>query len=233
MKLHPVLIAISLFVSAATLALAVAQHRELASLRAQEIALITQRAETPPAVPQAVPDNLQLLVTQRHTPSVELLRLRGEVGLLERRKRELADARPQNEQLRAQLATKSTNAPGGIVLPPGYIRKAGAKFVGSNTPEDTIQSLLWAIQNQDTARFLQMFNPELARRMEARIQDRGSSEEFFEEAKSLPGMRITKSERVADDVVELTVEILPGDVTNQPKLRLKQVAGQWKLMSGL
>jgi len=84
-----------------------------------------------------------------------LLRLRNEVSRLTGRKRELTGALTENESLRAQLARRATNSPAGTGLPAGYIRKNQAKMAGYNTPEDTIQSLLWALNNRDFPNLLQ------------------------------------------------------------------------------
>ena len=211
-----------------TLALLIAQRRELGSLREQEQRLRPQAAESAPPVAAAGQVSSP---PKQHTPSAELLRLRGEVGQLERRKRELSTIRTQNEQLRNQLAAKGTSTPGGIVLPADYIRKSAARFAGYGTPEDTVQSLLSAIQNRDVAGFVQAFSPEAAERTAARIQSRSSPEEFFKEADALPGLRIVRKDKTADDIVTLTVEFLPGEA-HQTELRLKQFDGQWKFISG-
>ena len=230
MMRRTLIVLVGIVASVVAVALIAAQRRELASLHQQQ--LQQQATEIPLPTPRLAA-SVATAPSQQHSPSLELLRLRGEVGQLERRKRELAGIGTENERLRAQIATKGTNATGGIALPPGYVRKAQARFVGCNTPEDTVQSLLWAIQNRETASFLQMFDPEEAKRMEARIQNRGSAEEFFKEADSLPGMRIIRKEMVANDTVDLTVEILPGHDSKFPELRLKQIDGKWKLISGL
>ena len=51
-------------------------------------------------------------------------------------------------------------AAGGIQLPPGYIRKSEARMVGYSTPDDTLQSFLWAIQNRDLTNVLQALAPD-------------------------------------------------------------------------
>lgn len=232
MMLRNSVIFISVAVCLVALALATARRRELVSLREQEQQLRTQTTEVIPSAPQITSSDATVTTPEQHTPSVELLRLRGEVGQLERRKRELAGARTENEQLRVRLASKGTNAPGGIALPAGYLRKAEAKFTGYNTPEDTIQSLLWAIQNRDAAHFVEAFNPEFARQIEAEIQRRGSPEEFFKEADAMPGLRIVGKEAGTVETTMLTVEMIPGDETQTRTLRFTQIAGKWKLDSG-
>jgi hypothetical protein len=102
--------------------------------------------------------------------------LRGEVTRLKSRQRELAAARVENEQLRAQLAVKRTNAAAATPpLPPGYILKSKAQWKGFSTPEDTLQSFLWAVQNQDLTNLVQTMVPEMGEKLLAEIQrSRGS-----------------------------------------------------------
>ncbi len=163
---------------------------------------------------------------------MELLKLRAEVSRLESRKRELAQVRAENERLRVQLASRGTNVPGAAALSAGYIRKSEAKFAGYATPEDTIQSFLWAIHNRNASSFLGALGPEAAKQLEARMQSPSSTEVFFKEADSLPGMRVVGKEAGEDSEVVLMVEIMPG--TESPaRLRFKQFGGQWKLVGGL
>ena len=229
--MKPLIVIVSLITSIVLLAVAFAQRRELASLKTEQ-SNPQPAAETSAAVVESVA-NAAVPSRVQPSPSSELLRLRGEVGQLERRKRELSGARTENERLRTQLATKSTNAPGGIALPAGYMRKADAKLAGFNTPEDTIQTMLWAIQNRDAATFVQVFNPEMAQQMEHEIQRRGSAEEFFKEASVMPGLRIIGKESETADTVTLTVEMIPGDEIQSQKIHFKQFDGQWKMISGL
>jgi hypothetical protein len=231
MMLRNSVIFITVVVCLAALALTAVRHRELASLSEQEQQLRTQAKVVISSAPQIKPSEAVKITTEQHSPSIELLRLRGEIGQLERRKRELAGARTENESLRNQLATRGTNASTGIALPPGYLRKTQAKFVGYNTPEDTLQSLLWAIQNRDKAGFLQAFDAEPAEEYAARMETPAALDEFFK-ASVLPGMQIVGKElgTAADNEVVLMVQIMPGQ--EPERLGFKQAGGQWKLVSG-
>ena len=226
--MRKLIITVCIVASTVTLIAIFVQRRELSALK-------VQASKPQQQANQATESTAQFTASippPHHAPSSELLRLRGEVGRLERRKRELAGVHAEKENLLAQLPTHATNAPRGIVLPAGYIRKADARLGGFNTPEDTIQSMLWAIQNRDTATFVQLFDPEVAKHMEAEIQRRGSAEEFFQGAEAMPGLRILKKENTDDGGVELTIEVVPGEEFPRP-LYLKKFAGQWKLVSGL
>ena len=99
-----------------------------------------------------------------------MLRLRNEVHQLTGRQRELAGERDENERLHAQVAARATNAPAADGLPPGYILRSKAQFLGYSTPEDTIQSVLWAMQNRDFTNLLQAMTPESAKKLQAQVQ---------------------------------------------------------------
>ena len=180
----------------------------------------------------AVAAQTQRLAPGPATPSLELLKLRAEVAQLGNRKHELADARVESERLHGLLATRATNAPGDFSLPAGYIRKSDARLVGYTTPENTMQSLLWAVQNRDASGLLQAFDPENAKQLKERMQDPSSTDEVFKEFEVLPGMHVLGREAGADGAEVLTVEIMPG-IESPVQLRFKPFEGQWKLVGGL
>ena len=211
---------------------AVKQRRDqLGKLKAEQVQ-VSARLAAPVEAPMSVaPANEQSGRQLSYSPSMELLKLRAEVARLGNRKRELANVRDESQDLQSQSATRGTNASGAFVLPAGYIKKSEAKFLGYNTPEETIQSFLWAIQNRDAAKFLEAFSSEKAKQLEARMESRESIEDFFKESNSLPGMHIIGREAGENGEIVLKVEIMPGDEP-QPKIRFKQIGGQWKMASG-
>lgn len=229
--MRKLVITAGIIMSIAALFVTFGQRRELSTLKLEQAKRRQLQAEVTEPLAQSTASVVNLSLAQP-SPSKELLRLRGEVGQLERRKRELGSVQTENKTLRTQLATKGTNAPGSIVLPVDYIRKADARLAGFNTPEDTFQSMLWAIHNQNVSTFVQAFSPEAAKQMQAEIQRRGSVQEFFKGAEALPGLRIIGKEAGADDTTVMTIEMLPGDENHLQKIHFKQFDGQWKLLSG-
>ena len=197
------------------------QQQLLAHLAArEESAAASATAETGGTRPGASPPTLAV------TP--DLLRLRGEVTRLAERRRELAGVGAENQRLRAQLASQATNGPAGIRLPPGYVRKSEARLVGYNTPDDTLQSLLWAVQNRDMTNLLQAFAPDRAEHLMAELaQSNRSAEDFFRDAAVLPGMAILSRKQLPDGGVELEVEMAP-DLKPAP-IRMGHIRGQWKI----
>jgi len=160
--------------------------------------------------------------------AAELLRLRGEVTRLNARKRELSSEVAEGDRLRAQLAAGSTNAALGSRLPPGYIRKTQAQMVGYTTPENTVQSFLWAIHNHDLTAMLRALTPESAEHVRAQVQSvENGTADFFKNADVLPGMAIRSREDLPDGTVQLQVEIGPG--LPGEKVHLQIFNGEWKM----
>jgi hypothetical protein len=209
------------------------QRSQLAGLRAEHQQLQAQLAAVGdgPAIPAV--GELGGPGSTRPQPALvvtpELLHLRSEVTRLTERRQELAGVRAENEQLHAQLASRGTNGPGGLQLPPGYLRRSQAQMVGFNTPENTLQSLLWATQNHDLTNLLQAFTPDGADRIRARAgQSDESMAEFFRDAGGLIGMGIlSRTQDIRDGSIVLEVEMFPG--TPHEKITFRQVNGQWKM----
>jgi hypothetical protein len=209
------------------------QRSQLAGLRAEQRQLLAQMASK--ADGSASPGAAEAAGAGSETPqprlvaTPELLRLRSEVTRLTERRRELAGVRAENERLRAQLASRGTNGPGGFQLPPGYVRRSEARMVGYSTPDDTLQSLLWAIQNHDLTNVLQAFAPERTENLRAKAGETPESiEEFFSEAAGLVGVRIVNREQDASDgSLTVQVEVVPGEPG--PRITFRQINGQWRI----
>ena len=160
--------------------------------------------------------------------SSELLRLRGQVNRLTARQRELASVPAENEKLRAQVASGLTNAAAANRVPPGYIRKAQAQMVGYSTPENTVQSFLWALRNHDFAKLLQALTPAQAQKLQDQVQRSGRSvEDFFKDTEQLAGLAIRNRTTLPDGSMELEVEFAPG--VPMGKIQAQPVDGEWKL----
>ena len=227
MTARPVLVGLLIALCAAGAWAALVQHRRLAGLRAeyrQVLARISEPAEgksLAPAADQPTADSSAMTAT----PSSELLQLRSQVSRLTEQKRELANARLENDRLRAQLASRGTNTPTDKPLPPDYIRKSQAQWVGMNTPENTLQSFLWALQNRDLTNLLQLLTPEARQQLTAQMGD--SPERFFNEVAVLPGMRLFNQQQMPDGSIAADLEVMPGADSSRVVFRL--IDGQWKM----
>jgi hypothetical protein len=147
------------------------------------------------------------------------------VGQLTEKKRQLANVQAENKQLHAQLAVRSTNVPAGTVaLPPGYIRRSQAQFVGYGNPENTIQSFLWAIQSHDLTNVSRAFSPEIAEKF---LRDMANKPDPFVDVSALPGMRVVGQETMPDGRLNVEVEMSPNEPG--PKIPFRQVNGEWKI----
>jgi hypothetical protein len=212
------------------------QQNQLARLRAEQQQVLAQvAAKTERSVSPGTPDtgdasSVAPPPTLVVTP--ELLRLRGEVTRLTERRRELAGVRAENERLRAQLASQGTNGPAGIQLPSAYVRRSEARMMGYNTPDDTLQSLLWAIQNHDLTNFFQAFTPEIAEKGRATVGESPQViEDLFTQVEGFVGIRILKREPDAyDNSIVVEMEVVPGDPVK--RTTFSPVNGQWKISGG-
>lgn len=202
--------------------LAFRQQADIAQLRGEASALAGVRsATTTPAIraPASTAGGLS------EAEKLELLRLRGEVTRLRARLKELSGIRVENEKLRAQLnSPPAGGAPAG--LPEGYLRRRDAQFAGYASPEATMQSMLWAIEHQDTNAFFGGFDPENSRRMREAMTGQ-SAEEFWKQVRIVPGWRVVEKQQLAPDGVVLKVEIMPGEAPQDMRLRL--INNEWKL----
>jgi hypothetical protein len=213
------------------------QRSQLAGLRAEQQQLLAQLAAK--ADGAASPGTAEATGASSAAPhpalvaTPELLRLRSQVTQLTERRRELAGARAENEQLRAQLASRGTNGPDGFQLPPGYVRRSEARFVGYNTPDDTLQSLLWAVQNHDLTNLLQAFTPEIAKEYREQAGESPQSiEHFWSESAALVGIGIVgRKQDASDGSITAEMEVVPGE--DGPRMTFRQVNGQWKIAGRL
>ncbi len=229
MKPRALLIVVSFGVLVATVAMVGRQRQQLQDLRSKTQELQLRTAALTDATPAETSE--PVVVATHSGPSLELLRLRSQVGQLERRKRELSVVTEENKRLQAQVVASATNIT-SVPLPPGYIRKSKAKFAGFASPEDSLHSFLWAIEHRDLPTLMQFFSPEQAKQITAEVERRGSSEDFFKEAGVVPGLLVTGREPKDDGTIELTVQIVPNDEASTQKMRFKQFDGQWRLISG-
>jgi hypothetical protein len=197
-----------------------AQGRQVSELRAEEQRLESERLATNASAAETI---------SVPTPEVprELLQLRAEVARLSQQQRELARARTENEKLRLQVEDRRTNSASLKAAGAGYIRMSDAKWLGYNTPQDTLQSAFWALQNHDLEKYLDALEPDVA----AAIRESSSADDFFKGKVIPPRYRIKEEQQIKEGFVEVQVEISPD--IDPISFALRQVDGQWKLVSPL
>ena len=216
-----------------------AQRTQLAGLRAARQRLLVQVAVRQANLASSGTGDTasagSATVSARPAPAPELLRLRNEVTRLTERRRELAGVRAENEQLRAQLAAGGTNAPGQFQSLPGYVFKNQARFVGYNTPEDAVQSMLWAVRNHDLTNLLQACTPEAAQKIHGELALAPRLiEEVYHLSEDVPGVRVMPPDSWNNTGLNtntgqmwLQLEFVPG--LSGTRIPLRQTNGQWKL----
>lgn len=200
------------------------QHSRLADLERQRADLEQARAT---AATQQVAKPAPAASQLSEKDKLELLRLRGEVTRLRERQRELAGVKAENQALRARAGVKGTNTVGAqIALPPGYVRRQDAQFLGQATPEAALQSFFWAIQNRDTNTLLRVLDDQGGQEMLREMERQGETK-FWEGTGIIPGFRVVNSRPQSDSEVMLEVEVIPGD--NLEAMSARLVGNEWKL----
>lgn len=202
----------------------VAQGRQLAALRDEQKRLATSNQ----APESSATEKTAVFPATSEVPR-ELLQLRAEVARLTQQQRDLAGARQENEKLRLQVEQRRTNR-AAARFTGAYIKKSEAKWLGYNTPEDTLQSFFWAMQNHDADKLFESFTTEIAARGKEEIAKSGRSlDELFKDKELPPGFSIANRQQNDDGSVQLEVRIFP-DLPGE-RFLFRQIGGQWKLES--
>ncbi len=152
---------------------------------------------------------------------LELLKLRGEVGLLRNRIRE-------QEKLLATLPNQRQIKP----IPSGYISMESLTFAGYSTPEKAMQSWLWAMATADKTNLLSSVGPNLKKEVEESTNKPDG--EFLDEALSsmsvISALRIFDQKSVTDSEVDLTMSAITfGGQTNTMKMIVRRFQDDWKV----
>jgi hypothetical protein len=172
---------------------------------------------------------------------MELLKLRGEVGLLRQQTNGLQKLQEQNQQLQTALATRNnsqniqvTNLP-PKVPPLAVYPKSSWAFAGYATPEAAFQSLNWAAANGDLNALLDGSTPDMQKQFAKQFENKSesdASDEIKNQINKNTEVSILKKDVVSDNEVVLT--ILGGSEgsggNNQAEnIVFQKIDGQWKL----
>lgn len=204
------------------------QHRELEQLRKrrqeQRPGSATQATTDRPDNSFSHPDPMNAVFPSPVATPRDLIALRSRATELMRRRRELDSVREENRSLRENLEAQRTSDASLPSLPKDYIRVGTAQWAGLRTPAATLQSFLWSIEHRDWNRLLETMAPEQA---EALRKSNPDPDSFFQEAARIPGMRITREEKMPDGTRKVYVEIAPGEEIPSP-FHFKQFDGNWR-----
>lgn len=167
----------------------------------------------------------------------ELLRLRGEVGVLRQQGKDIETLREENRQARIALATSfNTRNPGAAGVSAGaeYWARDSWAFVGYASPEATLQSALWAASKGDLKALLGGTAGEFHKEIEqdlAGISESRLSAKFRADTARYKSVHILNREVQADDTVVFTTVFYDETGAFPSKVLLKKIGNEWKLSS--
>jgi type II secretory pathway component PulJ len=216
----------------------VLEHQKQVGLRRERQAL-EQRLEQ---MAQLVSSNEQLsnLLAQANSrrsltddQSRELLRLRGQIGVLRQQTSDVETVREQNRQAHATLESTLKNS---AALKPAatadYWPQDSWAFMGFASADAALQSSLWAANNGDLKTFLASTTGELQKMIAADLKDKSETEasiKAMEEVNGIKSIRVLNREAQDNDTVIITAELEGPTDSQTQKLMLKKVGSEWKV----
>ena len=162
----------------------------------------------------------------------ELLKLRGEVTQLREQTNQIGTLVDANQKLAASLKTSQTNIPKKKgpedALPQDIHPRNSWTFRGYSSPDDAIESMVWAQANGDRARFLAGMAPKLRAEWERQFSETEVTDKDTSE------FRVLDRQILSDDLVMLTVytsqKLTTGDDFHKTENTFFQrVDGEWKV----
>jgi hypothetical protein len=181
------------------------------------------------------------LVQARSSPPVpqedarELLRLRGEAGVLRQQCRELEAARNDNHQAHAAFARRtqgqaSATAAAGATA--DYWPRDSWTYPGFSSPDAALQSCIWAANNGDVKVLLAGATGDVRNSMDNDFAGKPGEEasiRAMDEVMGLKSVRVLSREPQGNDTVVLAAEFEDRNETHTSKLLIKKVGNEWKL----
>jgi RNA polymerase sigma factor (sigma-70 family) len=210
----------------------VLQHLSLVKLREQNQAL-QQQGEL---AAQLSTENARLsnLVAQASSARTqddarlsELLRLRGEVGLLRKLTNELGRLKEENR------------SPAVTPQPEAVVPKESWAFAGYATPEAALQTVMWAMKQGDVTTFLASLSPEMQKSLAQQFGGKPENEiaaQLSQEVAPVAALRLDRQEVAADGAVTFTLVSEQHDngavrTSERAVLTFRNVGGEWKEVS--
>jgi hypothetical protein len=164
--------------------------------------------------------------------SLELLRLRGQVGLLREQCKDLETVRSENRTAHAMLESNRTNR----VATADYWPRDSWSFAGFGSPDAALQTSLWAANNGDLKALMAIFTGESRKMLEADLGGKSPEEasiKAMDEVINFKSVRVLNREAQGDDAAILTVEIEDRTETQTVKMLMKKVGNEWKISGPL
>lgn len=180
-------------------------------------------------------DNLRLsnMVLHAGTPLAdaqlaELENLRDEVQRLRRQTNDVQKLQTEIRHLRDQLSTArnsmGSNAPPNVP-PEDIFPRDSWEFAGYDTPEDTLESVTWAISQGEEDAYMAGLSPELANEMQSELAGGDFGELGPAELSNATGFRIVDRQSISDNERVYTLYMDgEGDEVN---MVLDYTNGEW------
>lgn len=224
MSPHRIVPSVGAFLIAMLIAGILQQQRQI-RLRSSEIASLTlppdDNASQSPLAPG--PGAIPLSPDERQ----ELLRLRREVGEGRRTQARLRTLETQHQRLNAQLAAVTQSSAESAETGP-YLPARHARFVGTATPRDTLESFLAAARLGDTHLLFQILDESSAGAIRSALEHQGP-EKLFEGLRGLPGFRVRKITEQTNGTAQAEIEFDPRPGAPTETLSFQPVDGGWRL----
>jgi hypothetical protein len=153
----------------------------------------------------------------------ELLRLRGEVGVLRRQTNELAYAQTENSRLRSASNALPPRDPSQPAL--DYLPRESWAFAGYADPDSALQSCFWAWSRGDPKAVVASFTP--AHRAQWGFKsDEEIATQIARNLRNAKGFLILERKNVSDSECRLTV----SDAALKQKVGFcyKRIGAEWK-----
>jgi hypothetical protein len=199
------------------------QRGEMAGLvaRNEELSNLVARANRPPSLPA--------------DQARELLRLRGEAGVLRQQSKELESVHNENREAHAALESGLKSQSGGAAgtaATADYWPRDSWAFTGYASPDAALQTSLWAANTGDLKALLASATDEARKMMEREFAGKPEAEasiRAMDEVISLKSVRVLNREAQADDTVVLTTAFEGQTANRTEKLVMKKIGNDWKL----
>jgi RNA polymerase sigma factor (sigma-70 family) len=212
-------------------------YQSQADLRAKD-GLLREHEEQLSALAEENQRLSNAVASERHAATLanqnndELLKLRGEVGVLRQQKQEW-------DRMKAELAAERMSQTNVTSEQPKLqpIPRADWAFAGYDTPEAALESVVWAMSRGDTKAFLASFTPQERRVIEQRFSGMTENEIAQQMARgagainelSFDSKKVSSDGAVTFAIVEHDSHRGDQRLIDSVVLSFQNIGGQWKL----
>jgi hypothetical protein len=206
------------------------EHRALAQQRDQMAELIANNERLSNLLAQTKGSR-----SLSEDESRELLRLRGQAGVLRQQTRELGRVREENRQAHTALEAtlKNQTAAPKSAATADYWPQDSWAFKGYGSPDATLQTSLWAANTGDLKALMASVTGDLQKVIEDDVKGKSETEvqvKAMDEVMGFKSVRVVSREPQGEDTVVLTFEAEVGQGSRIERMVMKKVGSDWKLV---